>query len=82
MPTTYLPLGDQLLEVTYTYDPGRPASGPYAPEYPTLEVEDIIIIHAGRSESTPIFGLLEELGALPAFQKTLLAHLEKEGSLK
>lgn len=79
MPSTYMNLGGVLLLVYYTYDPGKPASGPYAPEYPTLEVESIEQVGLGYES---FLAFIEDLSALPAFKALLLAHLEKEGSLR
>ncbi|HWV44908.1 MAG TPA: hypothetical protein VN039_02595 [Nitrospira sp.] len=73
-------LGGIPLLVAYTYDPGRPASGPYAPEYPTLEVENVSEMLS--DECTSLLDLIEEVGGLGSFKRHLLVHLEKTGELR
>lgn len=77
---TEMDLGGIRLLVAYAYDPGRPASGPYAPEYPTLEVEDISVWVTG--DCIPLLDLIEEVGGLGSFKRHLLVHLEKTGELR
>lgn len=81
MSYTNMSVGHIDLEVEYFYDPGKPDSGAYAPEYPTLEIARVKLL-VYENDSCDLLRLIKNLMALDNFKVILLKQLEKSGELR